>query len=422
MMFGVPAGGKPLFSHVRSKQHPASRYAYTRARVLFALFLAVAFVYFYVPRWNIRHHKIAFSRGPDISKLSSTQMQTQMMYNTASMSEDCSRQYDLTYLTDMVSSRYEVCELSKDASQFSCFNNYVDPLHENSFCMASYMTTNIQKTGLEFACRPSNSTPPSFYDYAQDTGVSSILKDFAKLTLPELVGSCVNSDASSHTVLLKRGDPMNLWISLLEIFSYTITLDTLRMTNNSLGSPSLSEEELRSVQVMVIDDKPRGPYIGLLHLLSPMPILFAHELPEVNTTCFKNVIIPLPGASSPLLGKTATRCISSQTLTIFVKRIFGFYHLAIDRPPSSPISIVFVDEKGKQRLSDAQKLLTMVKMKFRDVEIKMADFTNMPFRDQLVMMRDTDILVGLHETGLANAMFLAPRSTVVEITKRYLFP
>lgn len=339
-MFGVPSGGKPLFSHVRSKKHPASRYAYARARVLFALFLAVAFVYFYVPRWNIRRHEITRSSGPNVSKLSSVQTQTQMMYNTASISEDCGQQYDLIYLTDMATTRHDVCEASNDASQLSCFSSHANPSHEDSFCMASYMTTNAQKTGLEFACHPANSTPPTFYDYAQDTGISSILKDFAKMTLPEVVSPGVNSDASSHTILLKREDPMSLWLSLLEIFSYTTTLDTLRMTANDLGNPILSEEESRSVQVMVIDDKPRGPYIGLLHLLSPMPILFAHELPEVNTTCFKNVIIPLPGTSNPLLGEAATSCTSSQTLTIFVKRIFGFYHLAMDRPPSSPISIV----------------------------------------------------------------------------------
>jgi protein O-GlcNAc transferase len=52
---------------------------------------------------------------------------------------------------------------------------------------------------------------------------------------------------------------------------------------------------------------------------------------------------------------------------------------------------------------------------FPNVQINVVDFASIKFRAQVALLQKTDVLVGVTGAGLTHALFLQPRSCLVEI-------
>jgi protein O-GlcNAc transferase len=101
---------------------------------------------------------------------------------------------------------------------------------------------------------------------------------------------------------------------------------------------------------------------------------------------------------------------------VFTRRILDFHKineepLAEDRP----LVLTFIDRNEKRLLVNHAECLETLKAKFPKVEIKAVNFATYSFAEQLKIVGNTDILVGVHGAGLTHGMSLPKGSTVVEI-------
>jgi protein O-GlcNAc transferase len=347
-------------------------------------------------------------------------------------SESCEKKYGLRYLEDTVATKRPYCNAETSASQLSCFlanmtntpNGRLDP-----FCLASKMVLPPGSAQLELDCElrewnePDLEGVPRLDHFREDwyeTGLGHILRNY--ITIGEnhtaKAEECSpSSSPASHTILIKREGHLNLWHSLMEIFSYTLTMDILRLSSDEgTGEPMFETIDEETSQVLILDEAPEGPYFELWNLLAKRPVQRLGSLPP---GCLTNVVIPLPGASNPLWQGDwiPGDCKDSKTLSVFVNRILNLLSLTKDRDPSAPLTVTFIDRKGSRRLLNQESLFSTLRNTYssENFALNIVDFASIPLREQISIVRNTDVLVGVHGAGLTHDMFLSPRSAVVEI-------
>jgi protein O-GlcNAc transferase len=347
-------------------------------------------------------------------------------------SESCEKKYGLRYLEDTVATKRPYCNAETSASQLSCFyanmtntpNGRLDP-----FCLASKMVLPPGSAQLELDCElrkwnePSLEGVPRLEHFREDwykTGPGYILRNYITIGKNHTanVEECSpSSSPASHTILIKREGHLNLWHSLMEIFSYTLTMDILRLSlDESTGEPMFETIDEETSQALILDEAPEGSYFELWNLLAKRPVQRLDSLPP---GCLTNVVIPLPGASNPLWQGDwiPGDCKDSKTLSVFVNRILNLLSLTKERDPSAPLTVTFIDRKGSHRLLNQESLFSTLRNTYssENFTLNIVDFASIPLREQISIVRDTDVLVGVHGAGLTHGMFLPPRSAVVEI-------
>ena len=107
-------------------------------------------------------------------------------------------------------------------------------------------------------------------------------------------------------------------------------------------------------------------------------------------------------------------------LRVFVRRVFDFYGLPQQRQQvdGGRIRVNIIVRKGSRQLIGLDTyLFAAVQEKFASLaDVRLIDFEGMPFRAQVELARDSDVLVGMHGAGLTHVMFMEEgRGALVEI-------
>jgi protein O-GlcNAc transferase len=261
----------------------------------------------------------------------------------------------------------------------------------------------------------------SFKQDWYDTGPGYIFNNFITIGKDHTkeISECQNPNSASHTILIKREGAFNLWHSLMEIFSYTLTLDIFTLSsNNPTGVPFFNQPyDAETSQVLILDDGDEGPYFELWHLLAKRPILRMSDLQTSNTTCIKNLVVPLSGATNPMWQGDwiPLDCTESKMLLVFIDRVLTHLSITPQRDPSAKLVLTYIDRKSSRKLENQALLLDDLKTTYPDITINIVDFAALSFREQVETVATTDILVGVHGAGLTHSMWLPPHSAVVEI-------
>ncbi|EED11803.1 glycosyltransferase, putative [Talaromyces stipitatus ATCC 10500] len=192
-----------------------------------------------------------------------------------------------------------------------------------------------------------------------------------------------------------------------------LTIDILRMTTDGTGSRLFSEDGFENTQVIILDSQDDGPYFDLWGLFSKKPIKRIHEITDWSTITPTNIIIALAGSSNPLWqGDWGSHSFDFYQAGIEVIENIFDVQAAQD---SSTILVTYIDRRQKRRLIDQEEYLREVQERFPHIRVQNVDFASIPFKEQICILQKTDILVGVHGAGLPHAMFLKPKSVVVEI-------
>jgi EGF domain-specific O-GlcNAc transferase len=346
------------------------------------------------------------------------------------MPEQCQRRYGVRYIEEMVQTKRPYCEATDSASQMFCFQTDVADGRVDAFCTASGVILPPESEKFEIDCQLrdwANSTDlqgrPQIVEFRQDwyeTGPGFLFPNFVNVGKGHTatIEECRTANATaSHTILIKRESNYNLWHSLMEIMSYTMTMDTLSMSTDENGEPLFSTKDAETSEVLVLDDGPTGQYFDLWNLIAKRPTLRRSDLKTAELSCRTNLIIPLSGATNPMwLGDwTAIECKESRLFDAFIERVMGFYEIDPIRDEASPLVLTFIDRKGTRRLEKQDELILALRTTYPNITINVVDFAAINLQKQIRIISNTDILAGVHGAGLTHAMWLPHGSALVEI-------
>lgn len=343
--------------------------------------------------------------------------------STTEESISCESRFGTMYLETLRDSATAYCT-ADSPSDMTCFHSQTTKQNVDSLCIASNAifdpTIAKFRLGCSLGMLPDSHLPflvpeyGTFQKYMFDTGPRVIMDNWIEL---DDTVEPNESETPRYTMLVKREGSSNIWHSLLEIFSVSLTLDVLQMSQLPDSQPFFTTPDMLNTQVVLLDDHADGPFFDLWSIFAKRPIRRLKDLPP--NTSFENIILPLAGGSNPLWQDNPTRegapCVHSALLRTFSHRVMDHYEIPVQQPRQGDITVTFIDRVETRVLLNHTEYLEDVKSSFPNITIQEVDFARISFKEQLNILQQTDILVGVHGAGLTHTMFLPPRSTVVEI-------
>lgn len=138
-----------------------------------------------------------------------------------------------------------------------------------------------------------------------------------------------------------------------------------------------------------------------------------------DTVCFKNVVFPLlPRMIFGLYYNTPIiyGCEGSGLFDAFSKHILHRLEIPFHKRRNKRIRITFLSRETKyRRVLNENELVASLKDNEDYEVIKVIYDKNMPFKQQLEISRNSDILIGIHGAGLTHLLFLPEWAAVFEL-------
>lgn len=170
-------------------------------------------------------------------------------------------------------------------------------------------------------------------------------------------------------------------------------------------------------------------------VLSPArPLLYGNEEPfRSRSTCFASLTLAPPEASGPLMTHLNDAQLCGRAALVlhfvsFVVSAFGVdgvgadsYHGGgADVKVIGSLSVTFVSRTDYANRSIARQLVNEAELasawaQLGHFRVRRAQFELLPFDAQLRLVRDTDVLVGMHGAGMVNSLWLPRSAHVIEI-------
>lgn len=350
---------------------------------------------------------------------------------TDNSNDTCAKQYDTEYIRNFVQSETSYCD-NTSAASLTCFSAESIKSRVDTFCIGGPAKVSVSEGSVDLPCRlrelsfedRAKHSPPNinrFTNYWYNTGPKIIFSDFIHLGSGQDDVSPQPAAAGKVIFLVKREDTVyNLWHTLMQIMSLTLSLDVLQLTiDPKTGSPFFDDRDVRDSQVMILDQYEEGPFFELWTMFAPLPPL---RLGDDLAFDADKVIVPLPGGSNPVWEGdwVDISCNDSSLLKAFSQRILNHYRIPTEKLRRKQPALTLIDRKGSRRLRSSEQLTAALRSSFPDVKVELVDFAEMSFPDQIRLVRSTDILVGVHGAGLTHELFLTQGSTVVEIMPEQL--
>ncbi|KAF2762923.1 hypothetical protein EJ05DRAFT_471884 [Pseudovirgaria hyperparasitica] len=336
--------------------------------------------------------------------------------------EYCADRYQRNYLEHLRDSAVSYCT-NNTSSQLHCFHSKTVPERTDTFCYGTNAAFNATQHKYRLPCamrqlseeEVDGGVPPvaEFIGYWYNTGPKNVFGH--EVLLRDEQTPQVKSTGRRISVLVKREGGANLWHSLMEIFATSLTLDTLRSTvNPETGAAFLTEADRNNTQVVFLDDDEDGPADELWNMFFATRSTI--RLKNITADNVGDIIVPLAGGGNPFWqGDWEARpCEDSELLQVFSARVLEFLHIQTPAREGN-VRVTWVKRTGSRRLINEEQLVETAKARIPHIELQVVDFAEIPFRDQVQLVRNTDVLVGVHGAGLTHGMWLQPGSVIAEI-------
>ncbi|KAG8157964.1 hypothetical protein KVR01_012236 [Diaporthe batatas] len=362
--------------------------------------------------------------------------------------QQCEDIFGNSYIRNIAGTVQESCAAGSP-SELHCFfgqrlrNRWV-PWERDPLCLAqgvrfapssgaSAFSPGYSGAEFEMQCEAQNFDRDLMGDYWGGTGVGNTFKTWKFMSEQQdgsstgMSGCSKENSTDDWIVLVRReiSDQHNIWHQLMQISQARHTIDALRTAiNPDTGRPWLSAADAARVQVVLDDDRH--------HALEDLwriaggggaPIRASDLAPG---TCYGNVIVPMPGSSSPfwsaLIGDLRQDCRGRQTLLdTFVARVLAHYGVE-PRAPSEiheyP-TITIVDRAENRKFINLDARVDALRVRHPSSRISVVDFAALTFAEQLRLVQDTDVLVGHHGAAMTHTLFMAPGAAAVEVLPPY---
>ncbi|KAK6348368.1 hypothetical protein TWF718_006164 [Orbilia javanica] len=346
----------------------------------------------------------------------------------------CETRYGPTYLRTIAKNARPFCKPDSQ-TQFDCMHSTeYGEKRKDSLCIAQNVVFENSRFNLDCEFRESHEPdlmgyphPHNFQNYWYDTGPRVIMTQFTNIgseTAPTFKKHSCSDPATprddGYKVLIKREGGRNYWHSLMEILAFYFTIDALQMAiNKKTGKPYMSPADTAKIQVIILDKHDNKNYFELWNYFAPKPVLTLDEYINDPSTkpCISNLIIPMPGASNPLWqGDWDPRvCGHSIMLSTIRHRIVKHLKISTARDLHAPINVTFIDRKGSRKLTNSKELTDALIAAYPKVNVNVVDMATLTLKEQIQLVVNTDVLVGVHGAGHTHVLFLPSGSTIVEI-------
>jgi protein O-GlcNAc transferase len=345
----------------------------------------------------------------------------------------CEDTFGTSYLTKLALRQEPYCD-SGSPSRLQCFRtNRTDKLWvSDSLCIAQGVELNRTRENiLSLQCDLRNFTEEALagndrvkgiqniadmHSYWFGTGVHDTLYQWQ--IQKDAKSQCSKQSANNKWFLLARRETnVNIFHKLAELWQATMTMDVVRMAIDPFSELQyLTAEDDVSVEVVFEDDReePLDDWWTVVTGNKPL------RLSQLGSGCYGNVIIPLAGSSSPfwtLLGQDINDQICANTVLIntFVRRLFRHLGIESRRHTVRHPVITIIDRQSTRKLFKIEEYVENLRHKYPGLTINLVDFAAISLHEQVVLVQNTDILVGHHGAGMAHTLFLPDQSSVVEI-------
>lgn len=363
----------------------------------------------------------------------------------------CEANHGLPYLQHIAQNHIPYCDLKESRGGFECFQT----IHEDLICVASGVQYTSSPTPtistapevltdppvdevepssephrpFSMHCKMRNLTQEVLDDPAkgQEGGELYGFRDREKMKeymydtgIPVQFQSWKDGDGKTcnsamndgtFTLLTRREQTGNIWHRLLEMWQVKLSLDALSMSGFIKGF------EREKVQVVFQDDK-KGPWDELLWpMVTGKKPLYMNQLEDA---CLGTVILPLVGATSPFWWGVWENlpCRESFVFDPFIKS--ALKHMGLDTPPrlTEDTTVTIVNRTGTsntRQLWNVDAHAEALRHSFPGVTVQVSDFAAIELREQIKIIRDTDVLIGAMGAGLTHLFFLNEESTIAEV-------
>jgi hypothetical protein len=252
-------------------------------------------------------------------------------------------------------------------------------------------------------------------------------------------------------VTRERGEHANFFHSSTDWLNAFIALHVAGVIDGRELDPVLMRRRMKDVQVLMLDSQ-RGPFDEHVYrdVFSPHhEVLRVSQLKlmgkrEANSTLplshsgvwrIRRAIFVPPGYTSFFFAGTASpsHCLfESKLMHGFRRFMLGAFNIQIEDPREEEyykeqtrplrVSLIsrrpynrFVEHSFVGRQIDNEPELISVLSSVPDVNLTRHDFAQTSFREQLEIMSETDILIGMHGAALTGVTYLPDHAAVIEL-------
>jgi protein O-GlcNAc transferase len=216
------------------------------------------------------------------------------------------------------------------------------------------------------------------------------------LSSAEVVGSLRHDgEEPVTTFVVERREYVNLYHALIELFNAYVAIQLLARTE--------------SFNLLLLDGHSRGSLDSLwADILKPSRIYRLHDY-ESDTTRFKKLVLVPGGYDSPLYGMGKVEPSRFEDfLSDFIETVLTFVDRRDYKPHPRSDGIVC------RKVEDLGLSIELLRRLYPQHRIDVRSFENLPFAQQLQIVRDSDVLCGVHGAALVHVLFMRPSSELVE--------
>jgi protein O-GlcNAc transferase len=182
------------------------------------------------------------------------------------------------------------------------------------------------------------------------------------------------------------------------------------------------------LQVMLFDTHPDGPYMDLIQkAYSPNHAVIRPAHYQNKVILFRKIIFHLESPAGVIFPKVALpdpmRCVNTALFNGYRRFVLSAFGLLDVKPPAIPNVVLSLRHRTPSKnvgrvMANEEEVINILKQG-NMMNLEVVDMAKMSYFEQLKLIRNTNVLVGIHGAGLMFIMFAADEAVLVEIHPSY---
>lgn len=214
---------------------------------------------------------------------------------------------------------------------------------------------------------------------------------------------------SIPTIVIIRKEYVNLYHTIIELFITYITIE-LTVKND--------------YNILFLDSHPEGDLDQLwIDILKPKRIVHLDDYDE--TILFNNLIFVPDSYNNPLFNNNIIKSKNNipNFLTDFIQKVISSYNIPEIKTDKKNLTFIARGDYCPhsrsngvtcRKVQSIEKTIQLLKVMYPDYNVECVYFEGIPFKKQLEIVYNTDILAGVHGAALTHVLFMNNNNTLLE--------